>query len=178
MLRRMAGAMDPRPVEILQESLEPVKFLSRLKWRQYTQETPLDRLVDATPPESEAARSLRAWASNWNSHRQQIRGLLSRWRDNHIAARPVLERSPMLREALPLSAGVHDLSEAGLGALDHLEKGRKAPNPWLIRQRQILERVALPHAELTIAAVDPVRMLIEAAGTELRRGGSIRRTPR
>ena len=84
----------------------------------------------------------------------------------------------MLREALPLSAGVHELSQAGLAALDHLEKGRKASKPWLIRQRQILERVTLPHAELTIAAVDPVRVLIEAAAGELRRSGSIRRPSR
>ncbi|MGC2401083.1 MAG: family 20 glycosylhydrolase, partial [Acidobacteriaceae bacterium] len=99
MLQRMSGEADPAPLRVLAAVVQPPKGYVREELRTYTTFTPLNRLVDAVPPESETAREFneiagrialgKATPQDW----QQARQWLVLWRDNDARLQPLLRRS-------------------------------------------------------------------------------------
>ena len=59
MLQRMSGELDPAPLRVLASIVEPPKEYAREGLRAYDHSTPLNRLVDAVPSESDTARFFR-----------------------------------------------------------------------------------------------------------------------
>src|ERR1700728_605086 len=57
MLQRMSGQIDPRYLKVLAAVVQPPEGYEREELRQYDATTPLNRLVDAVPPESDVART-------------------------------------------------------------------------------------------------------------------------
>ena len=163
MLEHLAGMQSFGPLPMLADILEPVKEYSREKAREYTSFTPLNRLVDATPPESDAARDFARLADNPRANKDEIRKQLTLWRDNKAALVPLIQRSPLLEETQPLAEDVSALAAAGLEALDYLKSGQPAPQAWVKQQQALLDRAARPRAELLIMIVPSIRKLVEAA---------------
>lgn len=58
-LVRLAGGHFSTPLQVLASVLEPLEGYGRISTMHYTTATPLDRMVDAIPPESVAARQFR-----------------------------------------------------------------------------------------------------------------------
>lgn len=173
MLKRLVGTEPVQPLEVLAEIVEPVKYYTRTSTREYTQMTPLNRLVDAVKPESHKARSferlvegLLSSSSRSNPNLVFIETLLKRWRDNHILLLPILESSSLLEEAVPLSQNVKVLAEAGLRALKYLEHRQAPPKDWLNSVKSTLEQPKKPEHELEIKIASAVHKLIEAAALE------------
>ncbi len=169
MLQRLAGDGPIGPLQTLAGVLEPVKEYARAGARQYTSETPLNRLVDATLPESDTAREFTALVDRLLRSPADARNLdltrrrLQFWQENHTRLAPTLERSFLLREAAPLSEDLSAVAAAGLQALNLLASGRRPEPSWLAQQRQLLDRAKKPRAELLIQVIEPVRKLVEAA---------------
>ncbi|MBZ5561219.1 MAG: family 20 glycosylhydrolase [Acidobacteriia bacterium] len=163
MLERLTDMQPSPPLEILDSVLEPVKFYARGESRPYTSFTPLNRLVDATPPESDAARTFAESVSHLDMSKDRVRRELTLWRDNRDQVMPILQSSALLQEASPLALDVSAVATAGLEALDYLESGKAAPADWLAAQTALLDRAAKPRAELLIVIVPSVRSLVEAA---------------
>ena len=171
MLQRMSGEDDPKYLEILASVVQPPEGYQREELKQYDTSSPLNRLVDAVPPESETARQFselvglivagKASPQQW----QQARAWLALWRDNDAKLQPSLGRSEITNELAPLS---HDLSEVatiGLRALDDIENHRSA-NPDLVQSNmQLLKAAEKPEAVLRDMAVPPVEVLVQASGT-------------
>jgi hexosaminidase len=173
MLTRLAGNHSVAPLAVLSDVLEPVKEYAREEMRKYTSFTPLNRLVDATHPESDVARELgnlvnRALSggSGLENSRDELRHWFAHWKANDAALEPTLEDSFLLQEAIPLSKDLAALGAAGLEALDYLANGRKPPQSWIGRQRALLESAAKPRAEMLLMIVEPVRKLVGAAADE------------
>jgi hexosaminidase len=171
MLVRLAGNRSIAALVALSGVLEPVKEYSREEMGQYTSFTPLNRLVDATRPESEVARELgalvdRALAggAGAESSREELRHWFAHWKANDAALEPILKDSFLLQEAIPLSKDLAAVGAVGLEALDYLAGGRKPEESWIARQRGFLEGAAKPRAEMLLMIVGPVRKLVEAAG--------------
>ncbi|MFB3924367.1 MAG: beta-N-acetylhexosaminidase [Terriglobia bacterium] len=163
MLERLAGVDAAPALEALADIMEPTPFGRRKDPRAYTSYTPLNRLVDATQPESLAARDFGKLVENIRTNRVEIRRQLRMW---SIASReilPVMKRSALLLEAIPLAEDIGALAAAGMVALDYLEAGRRAPEAWLKRQVSLLGRAEETRADLRIAIVPAVRKLVEAA---------------
>jgi hexosaminidase len=160
LLERMADSSSTEPLAVLLESLKPVRAANRATETEIPPVSAFHRLVDAADPDSEASRQMTLWVSQWSGHRQDIRAQLTRWRDNSMAVKTIVERYPNLREAIPLAEHVRDLSAAALEALDDLEQHRRPSRAWLTRQRLLLERTGVPQADLTVTLVDTVRTLI------------------
>ena len=59
MQARLAGAFDPAPLAMFASILEPMKGYSRHRTQKFSSIFPFNRLVDAIPPESDAAREFR-----------------------------------------------------------------------------------------------------------------------
>jgi hexosaminidase len=163
MLGRLVGEPPPASLQMLSGLLEPVKEYARGKTGQYTSFTPLNRLVDATRPESDVAREFAKLVDNISTNRQQIRKHLTHWSDSQEKLVPLLQRSLLAREGVPLAEDIAALSKAGLEALDYIEAGKHAPEGWFSEQQALLDRAAKPRAELLIMIVPSIRKLVEAA---------------
>jgi hexosaminidase len=163
MLERLAGNADATPLFVLDQVLEPLNCDLRRQVRHYTFLTPLNRLVDATPPESDEARQFGTLATTWQVHSADLRSRLALWRDNQMRVVPLLRSSALLQEDVQLADEVSAVASAGLEALDYLESKRQPTPDWIERRRALLEDAAKPRAELLIAIVPDVKQLVDAA---------------
>ncbi|HEX3661209.1 MAG TPA: family 20 glycosylhydrolase [Acidobacteriaceae bacterium] len=168
MLARIAGDDMPLPLlQTLAAAVEPVKGYDREKTQVYDAEAPLNRLVDAVSPESDPARLLLALAQQAvhdPSARPQLRRRLACWRDNDARLEPYLGVSAMRRPLVPLSQNLSQLGALGLTALDAIEAGHPVPAEQHAGQLVRLDQLAAPHAELFLAVVPAVRVLVQAEG--------------
>jgi len=170
MLQRLVGKNSVHPLRVLAEIVESVKRYTRPNTREYTQMTPLNRLVDAAKPESHAARKLENLVDELlkknprlNKNRFAIEDRLKEWRDNHVLLLPILESSYLLKEIIPLAQDVRDLADVGLRALKYLEYQQSPPKEWIKNAKKLLERPKKPESELIIQIVPAIRKLFEAA---------------
>ena len=163
MRERLTGLKPSGPLATLDALLEPVKGYARERARHYDRLTPLNRLVDATPPESNVARKFAELVDEWSAHQEEIRRWLAEWQSNQAQLAPLLDRSALLQEDIPLASEVSALAAAGLEAMDYLKSGKRAPQEWVAQQHTMLDQAAKPAAELTIAIQPAVRKLVYAA---------------
>jgi len=167
MLQRLAGDGPISPLRTLASAVEPVKGYKREETNRYMQQTPLNRLVDAVPPESDAAREFSTLAARAKADpvaRATLRRRLMEWRDNDTQLHPQLEQSFLLTELIPVSQNLAQITGVGLKALSAIE----TRHGWSTRMRkyqsEIIDDAAKPRAELLIAIAPGVRALVEAAG--------------
>ncbi|HUI41106.1 MAG TPA: family 20 glycosylhydrolase [Terriglobia bacterium] len=163
MLDRLTGRKQIDSLKTLDDLLEPVKGYAREAAREYSSATPLNRLVDATPPESDTARNFAALVADWRVNQDEIRGQLVRWRDNKPELLPVMRGSALLEEDIPLAEDVSHLAAIGLQALDDLASGKPAPASWVTEQMAFIHEAAKPRAELLIMIAPTIGKLVEAA---------------
>ncbi|HXJ95188.1 MAG TPA: family 20 glycosylhydrolase [Terriglobia bacterium] len=163
MLERLTNLQPIASLRTLDEVLEPVKGYAREDTRPYNLFTPLNRLVDATRPESDTAREFAALVDNWRANKDQIRKQLTVWRDNQTGLILLMQNSGLLQEDIPLAQDVSALASAGLQALDYLDSGKPAPPGWVAEQLGLVERASKPRAEMLIMIAAPVGKLVEAA---------------
>ena len=122
-----------------------------------------NRLVDATRPESEKARIFAGMVDHWRENENAVRRQLLVWRDSRESLVPLLMKSALLHEDVPLAEDLSAVARAGLEALDYLDSGHPAPQAWVQEQFVLLDLAAKPRAELLLMIVEPVRKLVEAA---------------
>jgi hexosaminidase len=167
MLQRLAG---PRQEELrmLADVVEPLEDHERAASGRYTQQTPLNRLVDSVPPESGACRAfserVEAFVSDpaRQAERDAVRARLSEWQALEPRLRPLLEGSALLREAAPLAREASALAAAGLEAVECVERGERASGSWWTARAQLLVRERRPAHELEVAFRPAIRRLMEA----------------
>jgi hexosaminidase len=172
MLRRIAGSDDISALRVLADAVEPVKDYTREAQAPApaTSATPLNRVIDAVRPESTTARQFSAYVDQLLSGKMkpgtenQIRTVLSSWRDHQTELRPLLEQSFLLKEIGPVSENFSALGGAGLAALDYLDRGEQAPAAWVSEQLALIERARKPQAQLLLVAAPAVEKLVEASG--------------
>jgi hexosaminidase len=165
MIERIAGDAPPDLFDILASAVEPVKEYNREKTQEYDVDVPLNRLVDAVSPESDAARkiNLLAEAALHNpSLRPQLRKSLTKWSANDVQLEPFLVTSALRKELIPLSRDLSALGSLGLQALDVIESGQSITAEKRKQDLATLEENIKPCAELQLAVEPTVRLLIEA----------------
>jgi hexosaminidase len=173
MLSRLSGTANVAPLRVLGDVIEPVKNYGREQLDTEsgpvpTSATPLNHLVDAVAPESEAGRRFTATMNALVFGKfsdavaeAEIRAQLESWRDNHARLEPLIQNSFLLKEVEPLSLSLTSLGVAGLQALDYIDKGERAPDDWKAQQLAMIEQAKRPKANLQLAIVPAVQTLIE-----------------
>ena len=168
LLRQIAGATDIIPLRTLAEVLEPVKEYKRhFQGFKYTTQTPLTRLVDAAPAESDVARRFGALVDSvvatplqagppTGARRRQLaalRATLLRWQANDTRLQPLLLINFTLSEYAPLSRHLSAVAGLLLERLGQLELGQAPPAAWLAAARTALDAAQAPagQAELAVA---------------------------
>jgi hexosaminidase len=168
MMQRMTGDPDPVALRVLASVVQPPREYQRQDLRTFSDFTPINRLDDAVPPESETAREFnniakRIAAGNATSQDwQQAREWLVLWRDNDAKLQPLLARSFLTQDLAPLSRNLSQVAEIGLKALDDLKD--KRPVGADVRQRNIefLKASSKPQAVLLLMVAPSVELLVEA----------------
>jgi hexosaminidase len=179
LLRRLAAGRDTGPLETLVSVLEPVKEYRRYQQRPQTMQGPLTGLIDAARPDSSAARRFSAMvekllsdAPRFDAHSQQLRTILTQWRNAGPELEAMIDKSAALQEARPLARDLAELGTTGLEALSYISRGITPTSEWRDARLAALNQVAKPKAALEFPVVPGVRQLVIAA-SELPRLGQM-----
>ena len=163
MLRDIAGGQSVEPLRVLGDASEATGIAVRSQAQHYTSLTPLDRFVDAARPESEPVYRLELAAqARTPSDLALLRSRFREWAANDARFQALVGGSPYLPELVPLSANLKTVGEIGLQALAYLEAGQTAPADWLAQENNALNAMQQPVAEVVLAAVRPVSLLLGA----------------
>ncbi len=184
MLRRIAGpGANPEQLTALRtlaDAVEPVKDYTRgaTAPAEATSATPLNRVVDAVPLESDVARRFAEQVDRLASSScrdadaaAQLRAQLSAWRDNDARLQPLAQRSFLVKEVAATSQDLSAVAAVGLAALDFAAKGGAAPDDWKAQQLTVIEQVQKPKAQLLLMPAPAIQKLVEAVAA----GGSCAR---
>ncbi|MGB8958912.1 MAG: hypothetical protein WCC00_07880, partial [Candidatus Aminicenantales bacterium] len=157
--------------KVLAEAVEPLKGYERHDQTEYTSLSPFTRFVDACAPESMPARKFRIRVDRFLAGRdpviaEELRTMMSGWRDNHALVLPLLALSPALREIEPLSLNLARACEIGLEALGRLAKGENLPASWVKEKSAILAEASKPAAHAGLIVVTAIGRLVEACGDQ------------
>ncbi len=175
MLQRLAGsasATEFAALRTLTDVVEPVKNYTRRQTApaEPSSATPMNRVVDAVPLESDAGRRFNdqvdqflAAACHDSAVEARLRAQLSTWRDNDATLQPLAQRSFLVKEVAATSQDLSALGTAGLAALDAITKGQPAPDSRKAQQLAILEQANKQKAQLLLIPAPAVQKLIEAA---------------
>jgi hexosaminidase len=170
MLERLAGGKPIDSLKVLADIVEPVRYYTRPATREYTQATPLVRLVDAARPESFQARKFCIMvdeylekAPGFEVQRETMEEWLQKWRKNEEGLKPLLEKSPLLNEIIPLSKDAASLAGAGIRALECIEEGREAPLSLVEQVLPLLNPPRRPGHELLIMVAPGIEKLVKKA---------------
>src|SRR5882762_5184003 len=177
MLQRLAGSASSAEfaaLRTLADVVEPVKDYTREQTApaEPTSATPMNRVVDAVPLESDVGRRFGelvdqfvASACHNPATEARLRAQLTAWRDNDAILQPLAERSFLVKEVAPNSRDLSALGVMGLAALDAIAKAQPASDLWKAQQLSIIEQAKKPKAQLLLIPVPAVQKLIEAAAT-------------
>jgi len=145
MVRRMAGVAAPEEtaaLSTLTEALEPVKDYEREGDKvPPSNQTPLNRVVDAVHPESEVSRRFSVAVDQFQASSctdaakaAELRGQLAAWVRNDGRLQPLAQRSSLVQNVSPASEALSQAAELALGALDRIAQGLPSP-PDLVKQQ-------------------------------------------
>lgn len=178
MLRRLVRQDEIGPLRLLVSVIEPVKEYRRYQMRPQNMLSPLTGVVDATTPDSEAARKF-TWmvreflddAPRFQLYRAELIAMLADWQSAGAALGPMVDRSPALREIKPLAQNLTQLGSTGLEAISYLKLGMPPPREWREVSIAKVEEAAKPSAALEFAVIGGMKQLVNAAA-DLPRSGT------
>jgi len=172
MLERMMGGRPAEPLRVLADAVEGLGLGPRARAGKYTSLTPMNRLADAARPESESVRAMETAAAKVAANPQGspaevalLRREFARWAANDARFRELAAESgpggTLLAELQPLSRDLAALGNAGLKLLDALEKGQTPAAAFVAEQTKEITRMERPAAEVNLAAIRPVKVLLK-----------------
>ena len=180
MLDRLAGDQPAAPLKVVADAVEAFGLGTGRTGRPAVWE-PLNRFVDAVPPESELVRSLQLAAKRLvaNPAGDQedaltLRTQFAAWAVNDAKFQVLAGDKVLLNEVKPVSKDLSALGEAGLKMLDYLTFNQPAPAAWLAAENTELTRLSrpaprggrgaaqAPGADVLLAAFRPVKVLADA----------------
>jgi len=166
MLGRLAGPRPVEPLRVLADASE-ARGLGTGR-RAHDTQTPLNRFVDAARPESETARHIELLARRVAASPSPdpadiatMRAVFNVWAANDAHFRSLAEGNALLEEVKPLSKDLSAAGTMGLAILDYWGANKPAPAEWIAAQSKELARMEKPTAEVLLAAVRPVKILLD-----------------
>jgi hexosaminidase len=169
MLKRLADYGDATELAVLGSVVQPPRDYAREELKSYDAFSPLNRLVDTVPAESDRAREFsemvtrittgKAFPEDWDTaHRWLIL-----WQGNDAVLGPTLGKSLLTSELAPLSHNLSETARIGLLALDALEN--HAPEAPEMKEKQLaeLEELKKPQAVLLNMIVPGVEILVKGS---------------
>jgi hexosaminidase len=154
MLQHIAGGLPLEPLLILGNVSEATGITVRSLAMHYTSLTPLDRFVDAARPESETVYRMELAAQNRSrTDLGLLRARFREWMESAVG---------YPSELASLSHNLQTVGQIGMQALSYWSSGEPAPAAWVTQANQTLNKIENPTAEVVLAAVRPVQILLAA----------------
>ncbi len=178
MLQRIAGPATPEEfasLTTLADVLEPVKDYTREETAPHTAvtTTPLNRLVDAVPPESDAGRHFSELVDKFLSgschdaaSTNTLRAQLTLWGQNDATFSSLAQKSFLAREVAATSHDLSAIGAAGLRALDAIAGGTPLPADAQTQLSAVLAEAAKPKSQLLLIPAAAVKKLVDAASRQ------------
>jgi hexosaminidase len=175
MLQRIAGPASPEELaalETLADVVEPVKDYTREETAtvEATSQTPLNRVVDAVSPESDAARQFSELVDKYLAGTcrdaalySRLRARLSRWRENDKVFSQLAQNSFLAKEVAATSRDLSSIGAIGLTALDAIAAGKPLSADQQSELNAVLFDAAKPKTQLLLMPVAAVQKLVAAA---------------
>jgi hexosaminidase len=168
LLRRLAQTKETGPLETLVSVIEPVKEYRRGQQRPATMLSPLTGLVDAAQADSQTGRHfsnlVEALLSDAPHFRpEEVRRMLTQWRDAGPELNSIVERAPDLHEARPLADDLSEIARIGLEATSYLTNNVTASTEWRDASLARLDLAAKPKAAVEFPIIPSMRELVIAA---------------
>lgn len=172
MLERLSGEHTSDALRVLADASEALGIEGRRDARKYTSLVDLNRFVDAVRPESQSVRRLERAARRLLGapgesalEMAELQATFRIWAENDAWLQPK-------RELAGLSKNLSVLGSIGLQTLEYLRSGQMPPASWKEQQLAALHEMEKPMAEVTLAGVRPVRILLEGAAQRSSAGGN------
>jgi hexosaminidase len=177
MLERLVSSSDITAVKTLADVVQAPPEYQREELHMkatghdYNSRESFNRLVDASHPESLVNVQFSQWVDDLLAHKatsaetDQIRKLLTAWRDNDAELRPQINASSLLKDTGPISGNLAKVGNAGIQALQYIETGNRPASDWTKQQLAMIKTAKQSHAELLLAVVPSVEKLVQAAGS-------------
>jgi len=177
MLQRIAGAASPEEfaaLRTLADAIEPVKDYTREKLApsEPLSTTPMNRLVDAIPLESDAARRFGELVDKFlvagcrdAQLESRLRAKLTAWRDNDANFQALAQRSFLVKEGADASTALSSLGTTGLAMLEAIAKDAPAPDTWKAQQTAAIAEIQKPKGQLLIVSAAAVQKLVDATAS-------------
>jgi len=175
MLQRIAGPATPQEfaaLRMLADVVEPVKDYTRGETTSYTAitTTPLNHVVDAVPPESDAARRFDEKVSAFvgGSCRgakvaAELKAQLTKWRDNDVALQSLAQKSFLVKEVAPSSQDLTVVATIGLTALDAIASGTPLSDDAKAQATAAIAAASKGKAQLLLIPAGTIQKLVDAA---------------
>jgi hexosaminidase len=161
MLDRIAGNSEEAAIRTVADAVEPFGIDIRQAARHYSSSTPLNRLVDAARPESESIAELEQLAragQKPGQNNDQLRATFTLWT---LGPEFISQDNYLLAEVASVARDLAEVGAIGLQILDQMKSGNAATENWIIEKKQLLDKLEQPRAEVRLAAVRPVRDLLD-----------------
>ena len=164
MRQRLAGTMPVTPLDNFASVLEPVKGYERHR-DGYGASMAFNRLVDAIPPESDAARDFsnavdRFLAAPAPPAANELKQQLTVWSLAVNQVRPMLQANSLLTEEIPVADALDALCRAGEEALSY--RFAVGPAGWKSATQAAVKNASAHHAGLLIAIAPAIQKLVDS----------------
>ena len=175
MLQRIAGPATPEEFSALRtlaNVVEPVKDYSREQTAavEPTSQTPLNRVVDAVPLESDSGRHFSELVDKFlagtcrdSAAANQLRRQFTLWSQNDATFASLAQKSFLANEVVATSRDLAAVGNAGLRALDAIAASAPFSTDQLTQLNAVLAEAARPKNQLLLMPVPAVRKLVDAA---------------
>ena len=179
MLQRIAGPAVARGIRRAQNTRQRRRAGERLHAGEAapaepTSATPLNRLVDAVPLESETARHFGELVDKFVAATchdpaadARLREQLTAWRDNDARLQPLAQRSFLVKEVCASSQDLSTLGSRG-SRRSMFRKDQRHPPIGRAIQTAAITQIQKPKAQLLLMPATAIQKLVEAASA----GGS------
>jgi len=175
MLQRIAGPGTPEEFSALRtlaNLVEPVKDYSRQQTAaaEPTSQTPLNRVVDAVPLESDSGRHFSELVDKFlagtcrdSAAANQLRRQFTLWSQNDATFASLAQKSFLANEVVATSRDLAAIGNAGLRALDAIAASAPFSADRLTQLNAVLAEAAKPKNQLLLMPVPAVQKLVDAA---------------
>jgi hexosaminidase len=174
MLQRIAGAATPEEfaaLKTLADVVEPVKDYTRQQTApvEPTSQTPLNRIVDAIPLESDSARHFAELVDRLlgpscgdAATAAELRRQLFAWSQNDAAFSSLAQKSFLAKEGVATSRDLAAIGKVGIAALDAIASGKSLPSDQQSQLNSVLTDAAKPKSQLLLIPVQAIKKLVDA----------------
>ncbi len=170
MLRRLTNNQNIEPLKVLVDVVEPLKIYKRGQARDFTQQSPYTRVMDAARPDQKVAREFRRLVDDFTAAGASDAEMAERinlhfdiWAENHVRLLPIIDNSPVLREIETLSKDLRQISIIGLELMESIKLNEKIAAERAEDMKKVLQSAKKQRGEVELQVVEPIEKLLKLA---------------